>query len=88
MPDRDVWAELAAFLAHLDATGDVGHLVISREIRHHEAGDWAIACEFGREAPDSPMSGGAAYGIDPDLETALAQALDDLSPRSRGLVDA
>jgi hypothetical protein len=40
-----------------------------------ESGEWVVSAEFGREAPDSPMVGGAAYGhgeLRQALETAAA----------------
>lgn len=44
----------------------------------HDEDEWSISYEFGREAPDSPMVGGAAYGVDQDFEVAMRQVLDDL----------
>lgn len=38
---------------------------------------WTVAIEFGREAPDSPMVGGAAYGVASDLREAVEQALSE-----------
>lgn len=42
-----------------------------------ENGKWVVSAEFGREAPDSPMAGGAAYGLDKDLRRALETAAHD-----------
>jgi DNA helicase TIP49 (TBP-interacting protein) len=36
---------------------------------------YAVASEFGQEAEDSPMAGGAVYGLSPSLDEALNQAL-------------
>lgn len=38
---------------------------------------WVVTAEFGREAPDSPMVGGAAYGVAGDLREALEVAGSD-----------
>lgn len=35
---------------------------------------YVVGYEFGRGAPDSPMAGGAAYGVGDDLEAALRAA--------------
>lgn len=35
---------------------------------------WSVMAEFGREAPDSPMVGGAAYGMGDTLREALEPA--------------
>jgi len=40
-------------------------------------GEWVVSAEFGQEAPDSPMAGGAAYGLDGDLRRALETAAHD-----------
>lgn len=41
------------------------------------SGDWSAALEWGREAPDSPMVGAAAYGLGDTVEDALRAALDE-----------
>lgn len=41
-------------------------------------GEWLIGCEFGREAEDSPMAGGALYGIGRTFEEAAASAVADV----------
>lgn len=47
-------------------------------VRKDEIGEWYVAMEFGREAEDSPMVGGAAYGHGTTLEAALNEALKDV----------
>jgi hypothetical protein len=37
--------------------------------------DWVAGIEFGREAVDSPMAGGAAYGLGATAEEAISSAL-------------
>jgi hypothetical protein len=39
---------------------------------------YVVGIEFGREAPDSDMAGGAAYGLAPVLTDALRQVAGDL----------
>jgi len=41
-------------------------------------GDQIVGYEFGKEAPDSDMAGGAAYGRAPTLEGALCGVLADM----------
>ena len=38
---------------------------------------WMVGMEWGQEAPDSPMVGAAAYGLDENLDIAVEQALAD-----------
>lgn len=38
---------------------------------------WAVELLWGQEAPDSPMAGAAAYGMDEDLDVAITQALEE-----------
>lgn len=38
---------------------------------------WTVSLVFGREAPDSPMAGGAAYGTGDTLMAALQKAVDE-----------
>lgn len=40
-------------------------------------GQWSTAAEFGSEAEDSPMAGGAAYGSGETLDECLDQMLKD-----------
>lgn len=45
---------------------------------HHKPGEgWSLMSEFGQEAPDSPMAGGAIYGMDEDVTTCIEQGLAD-----------
>jgi hypothetical protein len=47
-------------------------------IRNEDTKEVSIAYEFGREAPDSPMAGGASYGIGDTIEEALVDVYNDL----------
>lgn len=38
---------------------------------------YVFSAEFGREAPDSPMAGGAVYGASDTLDAALHEALEE-----------
>lgn len=38
---------------------------------------WMAALEWGREAPDSPMAGAAAYGLGESASEAIDKMLDD-----------
>jgi hypothetical protein len=38
---------------------------------------WTVAVEWGREAPDSPMAGAAAYGVGDNALGAIQAALDE-----------
>lgn len=40
---------------------------------------WTAACEFGREADDSDMVGGAAYGVGRSSADAFGAMMSDLS---------
>lgn len=42
-----------------------------------EGGEWVVSAEFGKEAPDSPMAAGAAYGLGNTLRRALEVAAHD-----------
>lgn len=55
-----------------------GPIVMSHVVRGHS--HFAVGSEWGQEAPDSPMAGGAAYGVGDTLEEALNQLLGDLGP--------
>jgi hypothetical protein len=37
--------------------------------------EWTTAMEWGKEASDSPMAGAAAYGVSPDLSTAVGHVV-------------
>jgi hypothetical protein len=42
-----------------------------------ETKEWMAALEWGREAPDSPMAGAAAYGLAESPAVAVETALKD-----------
>lgn len=73
---NDPWHRLGIWIKTMDQ-GVVG---VSRHGPDHprSPNEWSIHMEFGREAEDSPMAGGAAYGMGDTLEEALNQALKDL----------
>lgn len=48
-----------------------GPVVIS-----HNAGEFLVGSEWGKEAPDSDMAGAAAYGLNKDLNEALKEMLE------------
>lgn len=55
------------------------HVGEDGEISVHWTGkEWMFASTFGREAPDSPMAGGAAYGADDEVTNAIEEALKDV----------
>jgi hypothetical protein len=58
----------------LEKHNDAG-LVITRLVLSNHRVHYAVASEFGQEAEDSPMVGGAVYGLSPSLDEALNQAL-------------
>jgi hypothetical protein len=64
-------------LDRLDAEN--GQLVLSK----HD-GKWVVGCFFGVEAPDSPMAGGAAHGLGPDLTAAVLQAAGQMGWKPEG----
>lgn len=39
--------------------------------------DWTVSIIFGREAEDSPMAGGAAFGLGSSAYDAMAEALTE-----------
>lgn len=46
-------------------------------IARNDHGEWVVSLEWGQEAPDSPMVGAAAYGLNEELDLALVQALEE-----------
>lgn len=60
-------------LEALDEHG--GTLVVTHD---KEGGECLVALYFGREAPDSPMVGGATHGVGETIEDALSRAARDL----------
>lgn len=59
----------------LDTLGEQGG---SLAINGEDDGEWIVAIEFGREADDSPMAGGAAYGAGSTMAEALDSAAKEL----------
>lgn len=53
-------------------TREGGRLYVS-----HDLDTWVVGIEFGKEAPDSDMAGGAAYGRGETMIEALRQAVDE-----------
>lgn len=63
-----------------------GKIVISHHARQsgdelqvsaRESDPWVVGIEFGQEAPDSDMAGGAAYGMGDTMIEALQKAVDE-----------
>lgn len=52
-----------------------GYLLL---VCHGHDGHWSSRCNFGREAPDSPMCGGSAIGTGDTAEEAIDGVLSDL----------
>lgn len=63
-------------LDHLQANG--GKIVIGCDEDRAYGREWIVGYEFGREAEDSDMAGGAAYGMGPDLDSAVTQVADQV----------
>lgn len=57
---------------------DTYTIVIVKREHPAEGREWIAACEFGREAPDSDMAGGAAYGVAPTADEANAHVLREI----------
>lgn len=74
---EDPWARLRRFIEAQDEI-TIG---IGKSPAKDDTGKprtmYLISAEFGREAPDSPMAGGAIYGASDDLDAALNEALKD-----------
>jgi hypothetical protein len=68
--------DLASRIERLSKYGYVG-VSISHSDDPREGRDWVVGIEMGREAPDSDMVGGAAYGVAGKLTDALEQALSE-----------
>jgi hypothetical protein len=77
------WEEREAakrtFEARVESLAKFGYVGIS--IVHAEekktGREWVVGIHMGREAPDSDMVGGAAYGVAEKLTDALEQALSE-----------
>lgn len=52
-----------------------GRVVLAYDL---DQGEWVAGVEFGREAPDSDMVAGAAYGVGQTAQQALDQMAEDL----------
>jgi hypothetical protein len=59
-------------------------LTASETPNDNESPEWSCALTFGREAPDSDMAAGAAYGVDYTAEGALRAALAEAGVREQG----
>jgi hypothetical protein len=60
-------------LEHLHVEG--GRLTVAYD---DEEDDWTVAFEFGHEAEDSPMVGGASYATGRNLEVCLNFIADEV----------
>lgn len=69
-PEPDHSELIKRLTSHLDKTK--GAVVVSRDKR-----GYAAASEWGQEAPDSPMAGGAAYGMGDSPAQALGEMLTE-----------
>lgn len=58
----------------LDAT--VGKQGGTFGLSHKDDGSWIVSAEYGREAPDSPMVGAAAYGLGSLREALTIAGID------------
>jgi len=71
---------MGGLLDHL--AGEGGRLVISYtpQSPEEESPDerWLVGYEFGREAEDSDMAGGASYGVNATLRDALQHVFDEV----------
>lgn len=65
----DTLQRLQAFAESIGKDGDLGLI--------WRGDEWLASAEFGREAPDSPMVGGAAYGNEPTAVATIEQMLAD-----------
>lgn len=71
LPSMDPAALLERLKGHLDKTG--GAIVVSRS----KQGDYIAGSEWGQEADDSPMAGGASYGMGATPMKALHDMLTE-----------
>ena len=69
---EDMTNSLRVLFQHIE--DNEGQLVVSQSSK----GEWVIGYTFGREAEDSDMAGGAAYGVGPSLTSAIDQVMRDL----------
>jgi hypothetical protein len=62
-------------LDHMRDQDGGGQFVISTRGTGNE---WVVGYTFGKEAEDSDMAGGAAYGMGPDLDSAVTQVAEQV----------
>ncbi len=73
------WQEqLERLLRHLHTNG--GRLVINHYSGSGRTEPWMLGYEFGAEADDSNMAGGAAYASSLSLEQAVADLYEEVRP--------
>jgi hypothetical protein len=73
---------MSGVLDHL--AGEGGRLTIAfrqGEVDTPPDDRWIVGYEFGREAPDSDMAGGASYGMGANLNEALRQVFDEVGAK-------
>ncbi len=69
-------AELGeALLTFIEDEGDIAFGVVGRPRDEEAPMRWTASAEFGREAPDSPMRGGALYGSGETCREAIEDLL-------------
>jgi hypothetical protein len=64
---------LEALFDHMKKQEVFGFAVV-----RHDSGEITASYEFGREAPNSPMYGGASYGVGDTVDEALEGVYKDL----------
>jgi len=67
--------EIDNILKHMELHG--GRITFATHTVDRKQG-WLVGYEFGREAEDSDMAGGAAYGTGPDLDSAVAEVAEQI----------
>jgi hypothetical protein len=66
-------------LTHLQEEG--GQIVIGYHIDRTHGREWVVGYTFGKEEPENPdndMAGGAAYGVGPDLDSAVLMVTEQV----------
>lgn len=71
MTVQEAFTKIEAILEH-----HPGQVVLLRSNARED--QYMGAFEFGREAPDSPMVGGAAYAVEPTLEEVIIRIGEQL----------
>jgi hypothetical protein len=74
-PESDV-KDVKDLISRIEALGRYGDVGLSI-VRSEGINEWTVAIEMGREAHDSDMVGGAAYGVAESLSEALEAALSE-----------